>query len=90
MTKMQEKKQWNKIVARAWADKNFKRRLLAEPASVLQEHGIDVPAGVKVRVKEVKDRWDGTLILPPKPAGNITDYEDPSLSVYDDTFYSIF
>ena len=31
-------KQWSQIVAKAWADANFKQRLLADPAAVLKEN----------------------------------------------------
>src|SRR5262245_49659796 len=48
-------KQWSQIVAKAWADESFKRRLLADPAAVLLEQGTAVPAGVQVRVVEDAD-----------------------------------
>jgi hypothetical protein len=32
------------IIARAWAVEGFKRRLLAEPAAVLREYGLEVPS----------------------------------------------
>jgi hypothetical protein len=32
-------KAWGQIVARAWQDEAFKRRLLADPAAVLREQG---------------------------------------------------
>jgi len=43
---------WGQIVAKAWTDEAFKRRLLAEPAAVLAEHGMEVPPGVRCRVME--------------------------------------
>ena len=43
---------WGQIVAKAWTDEAFKRRLLAEPAAVLAKHGMDVPPGVQFRVVE--------------------------------------
>jgi hypothetical protein len=43
-------KKWGQIVARAWADEAFKRRLLASPAAVLKEHGLGVRPGVQLRV----------------------------------------
>jgi hypothetical protein len=43
---------WGRIVARAWADEAFRRRLLAHPATVLKEHGFEVPPAVEVRVVE--------------------------------------
>ena len=60
-------RQWGRVVARAWTDEAFKRRLLAEPKAVLQEQGIAVPAGVEVRVVENTARL-AYLVLPPKPA----------------------
>ena len=55
------------VVARAWTDEAFKRRLLAEPATVLREQGMDVPPGVEVRVVENTERLHH-LILPASPA----------------------
>jgi hypothetical protein len=63
----EQARKWGQVVARAWSDEAFKRRLLAEPGAVLREQGMDVPPGVEVRVVENTD----TLIhlpLPPKPA----------------------
>src|SRR5262249_39954625 len=56
MNTEQQTKQWSQIVAQAWADESFKRRLLADPAAVLKEQGIGVPAGVGVRVVENTDQ----------------------------------
>jgi hypothetical protein len=44
--------QWSQLVARAWADPDFKARLLADPAAVLKEHGLEVPPGVEIKVVE--------------------------------------
>ena len=43
---------WNQIVARAWADDQFKRRLLSNPTSVLREHGFELAGGVEYKVVE--------------------------------------
>jgi hypothetical protein len=45
-------RKWGQIVARAWADESFRRRLLADPPAVLKEHGITLAPGVQVRVVE--------------------------------------
>jgi hypothetical protein len=45
-----QKRRWGQIVARAWDDAGYRQRLLAEPASVLEEEGIEVPSGVAVQV----------------------------------------
>ena len=64
-------KKWSQLVAQAWADDKFKQRLLAEPVEVLKEHGMEVPAGLEVRVVENTDKV-ANLLLPPKPAGDVT------------------
>ena len=55
------------LVAAAWADDGLKQRLVAQPASVLRERGIEVPPGVEVRVLEPPENVV-YLVLPPKPA----------------------
>lgn len=70
----------SKIVAQAWLDEEFKKRLIANPANVLEENGITIPNGVQVSVNEnaviENDRivapCSGDLkhyeiLLPPKP-----------------------
>jgi len=59
-------KQWMHLVSRAWADDALKHRLLTDPIPVLRENGIEVPAGVDVRVVEPSDR-QLYLLLPPAP-----------------------
>ena len=41
-----------KVVAKAWSDESFKKRLLTEPKTVLEEVGIEVPAGTEVKIVE--------------------------------------
>ncbi len=57
---------WGRIVAWAWEDDAFKQRLLADPAAVLQEHGVRVPPGSKVQVIEDTAQVHH-LTLPRKP-----------------------
>jgi hypothetical protein len=65
-------KQWGQLVARAWGDEAFKRRLLAAPAAALAEQGIQFPPGVEVRAVENTDRVL-YLTLPPKPSVELSD-----------------
>ena len=65
-------KQYGQIVAKAWADDDFKARLLADPAAVLQQEGIAVPTGLEVRAVENTDKVL-YLALPPKPSENLSD-----------------
>lgn len=60
------------IVAKAWNDEQFKRRLISDPAAVLREEGIDVPDDVEVRVVENSERVF-YLSLPPKPSGELSE-----------------
>ena len=57
----QIKELWATLVARSWEDPYLMRRLLEEPASVLQENGVEIPAGSTIRTFED----DGhTIVLP--------------------------
>jgi hypothetical protein len=57
---------WNRIVAKAWADEAFKKKLLADPAAVMREEGMDVREGIRISVVENSARhaW---LVLPRQP-----------------------
>jgi hypothetical protein len=59
--------EWSQLVAKAWDDPAFKQRLLADPAAVLKENGLKVPAGVQVKVVENTDKVVH-LTLPAKPS----------------------
>jgi hypothetical protein len=41
---------WSQVVARAWCDENFMKRLLSDPQEVLAEHDLDMPSDTKVEV----------------------------------------
>jgi hypothetical protein len=57
---------WVELWRRAHTEPDFKARLLAEPAAVLAEQGVPVPAGVGVEVVEAGDT-QGYIMLPPMP-----------------------
>jgi len=60
-------KTWARVVAKAWADEEFKQRLLADPAAIAREEGVAIPDGLTVRVIEDAP-GTRTLVLPPPPA----------------------
>ena len=66
-----QRRQWARVVARAWDDDGFRQRLLAEPERVLRDAGITLPPGVPVRVVEddAAESGDATacLRLPARP-----------------------
>ena len=62
---------WNKkvgqITAKAWTDDAFKKRLLSDPTNVLQECGLPIPSGVKIKMTEDTDALIH-LSLPSRPS----------------------
>ncbi len=64
---LEERKEYAKIIAQAWVDEEFKAKLLADPATVLKENGIEIPEGMTVKVIEQKEN-EIQIPLPEKPA----------------------
>ena len=54
------------VIARAWADDDFKTRLLADPVHTLEAAGANLPAGLEIKAMENTDRVFH-LVLPAKP-----------------------
>jgi hypothetical protein len=54
------------LIAKAWADEDFKAALLADPKAALKSLGIDVPDGVALNVYENTDKVIN-LVLPKLP-----------------------
>jgi hypothetical protein len=69
-----QQKQWGQIVARAWADPEFKARFVEDPQAVLREFGIEPAAGVEIRVIE-EESGVQHLILPSCPSGDLAEEE---------------
>ena len=68
------------IIAKAWSDPAFKAKLLADPpVPPLEELGVAVATGKTVKVVENADRHLH-LVLPPKPAGQLSADEADRLS----------
>lgn len=61
----EQSKRWAKVVAKAWADEDYKQRLIDEPASVLAEEGMEVQEGVELKVVEATEN-QSWLVLPPQ------------------------
>src|SRR5262249_17491172 len=66
---------WGDLVSRAGADDALKKRLLADPAAVLKEHGLIVPAGVTVKVVENTDKLIHLTLPQPPSAVELTEEE---------------
>lgn len=54
------------IIAKTWVDEDFKQRLLLDPVATLNAEGLEIPAGLEVRVVENTDSVYH-LVLPAKP-----------------------
>ena len=66
-----------KVIAKAWRDEAFKKRLQKDPLTVLKAEGVDLPKGVR-EVRVVEDGPDlRYLILPVKPPGLKPDEIEP-------------
>lgn len=57
---------WTKTIAKAWADEDFKQRLLKDPAAVMSAEGMDIPEGMAFKCVEATNKltW---LVIPPPP-----------------------
>ncbi len=72
MDREEFQKAYDKVVAKAWGDHDFKAKLLADPMTVLKEYGLAIPEDVEFRVVENTDKIVH-LILPPEPAGQLSE-----------------
>ncbi len=65
-------RQFGQLVAKAWADEEFKARFLSDPAAVLHEYGLPVPPGVELRAVENTDKVL-YFALPLPPSDELSD-----------------
>jgi len=76
-----------KVIARAWRDEAFKKRLVKEPLQVLRAEGVELPEGVRV-VRVVEDGPElRYLILPVKPPGLSPDEIDAEARLWCSLFW---
>ena len=66
-------KRYAELVARVWADKEFRERLISDPETVLKEAGFKVGEGRPVKVLELDVEKNFYFILPDKPSEPFTD-----------------
>jgi hypothetical protein len=73
---------WSQIVARAWCDEDFMKRLRSDPRAVLSEEGLEVARATEVEVVEgpearVMEDIDAVrrFVLPASPSEELTDEE---------------
>lgn len=61
--------EYAKIVAKAWSDEEYRKRLIDDPNKVLSEEGWDVDSSTTVQIKPDSDRHTLILGLPKRPDG---------------------
>jgi len=59
---------YQQLIAKCWADEDFKRKLMANPAETLKAEGMELPEGMRVQVVE-NTAQDFTLVIPLQPTG---------------------
>lgn len=52
----EQSKKMDRVVAKAWADEDFKRKLVSNPEQTLKAEGVEIPGGKKVKVVENTDK----------------------------------
>jgi hypothetical protein len=62
----EHQKKWAVCVAKAWADEDYKQRLISDPATVFKKEGLTVPEGMKIKVVE-NTREVFHMVLPESP-----------------------
>ncbi len=67
----------SKVIAKAWKDPEFKKKLLADPKAAVKEMGIDIPKDVSVKV--VEDTPQTLTIVLPKAPTNAKEIDEGAL-----------
>jgi hypothetical protein len=63
---MADENRFGEIISKCWGDAEFKKKFMADPKKILAEYGMEVPAGLNVKVVEnTNDTM--YLTLPPAP-----------------------
>ena len=63
-----QNKQMGALIAKCWADEDFKAKLLADPAAVLTAEGAALPEGLTIKAVANTDQVFH-LVIPAAPSG---------------------
>jgi hypothetical protein len=72
MTPEQVQQAAQQLIARCWAEPDFKARLLADATATLKAEGYPVPEGHVIQVVE-STASQSYLVIPPAPTNEISD-----------------
>ena len=67
----EQTKQYQQIIAKCWADEDFKSQLMADPAAVLKAEGMALPEGVNGNA--VEDTAQSVQFLIPAKPDSLSD-----------------
>jgi hypothetical protein len=67
MKEDEQGKKISQVIAKAWADEGFKRKLLKDPAATLEAAGVALPPGRTIKAVENDDKVFH-LVIPSKPS----------------------
>jgi hypothetical protein len=65
MNQPEHGKKMSQVIGKCWADEAFKRKLLADPVATLKAEGVELPAGISIKVLEDDDKVHH-LVIPAK------------------------
>jgi Nitrile hydratase, alpha chain len=65
---------WVRVIAKAWSDPTFEKKLMANPGQVLREENIEVPPNATIHVLKNTEK-DLNLVIPSKPKGELSEDE---------------
>ncbi len=69
------------VIARAWSDPDFKAQLLNDPKTALVGYGVDLPAGLSLKIVEnTADTVHIVLPATPSQAGDLSDEDLQNLA----------
>jgi len=66
MNQEEQNKQMGQLIAKCWADEDFKAKLLADPAATLKAEGVELPEGLTIKAVENTDKVFH-LVIPATP-----------------------
>jgi hypothetical protein len=78
-----------KVVTRAWRDAEFKRQLLADPASGLAGMGVALPAGKTVKMVENTDQVINLVLLARPAKSGLSDEDLEKLALQAQNFINL-
>jgi len=66
ITNEEMRKKFAKIVAKAWADDDYKKNLIENPKEILKQEGVEIPEKIKINIFE-NSATELHFVLPKKP-----------------------